>query len=1004
MSKTSPVILQKIALILLLACAPAPLSLFAQATIAPPVMEAMAESPEQAQEVLLLLADKVDCRALGEAFQRSRTDLAERASTTINALQAKAVATQPAVLTKLRRLPGVDQAGIQAYWVINAIYCRADAAALETISSWPEIALIEPDFKAVRIDGHTEAAPAPPVPDGKEPGLEAINAPAMWALGYTGYGRKALIMDSRQELDHPALRNGFWGNYVPFDQAFSGLESNPGYCSDHGSHVAGIAIGLDRATNDTIGVAFNANWMAGPIAFDECSFLSGITRSTIATFQWALDPDDNPSTTDDMPDAINCSWSDPPNYNCSNAGADLLAAVEATGIATIWAIGNEGPDAGSVGSAQAIAFDLVSSFTVGALNGDNIAGFSSRGPTSCVSPGGAISIKPEVSAPGVNIRSSVPEGDYGVRQGTSMAAPHVTGAVLLLKEAFPYLPGRDLKMALYMTAIDLGPNGEDNAYGRGRIDVFAAYQYLIDEGNDPVLPASTAHDAVILAARTERDVFCQGELTTEITFENNGDENLTSLQIAYGLDPDNLAVTDWSGNLAFDQQASTVLPAIEVEGEGPLDLIVELRQPNGQDDSRPLNNSLRRRLASVDLDYVPGAVQTGFPQPACNGARVPLFSDLQVDADQRIEWYDEFTGGQPLGEGPVFVTDPIDGPQNYYVDLITINQAGKPGIEEGNSDIGDLGAGLRFDAFQPFRLKSVKVYAEETGVRIIRLVDPDGSSLDQAVANISTTGEQRLELNFEVPARNNLTLKLINGKSLRHSTTGVSFPYAIDDLVRIKRSVDSPNPVGDFLYYYYFYDWEINRSHPCGRTVVPVTSSGGSAPAATISVEAESIFLSQGGLVDFSAGGSGVVSWEWDFGNGTGSTAQNPEAQYTAPGVYPVTLVVTSGNGCTSADQVYITVIDDVTATGEATTAPVTLQLFPNPVKQQLQLRFSEAPAGRGNLLLVDALGRPVQSQAGLLFRQDMTLPTAELPAGVYFLVLTTEEGRRWTRRFVKQE
>ena len=69
-----------------------------------------------------------------------------------------------------------------------------------------------------------------------------------------------------------------------------------------------------------------------------------------------------------------------------------------------------------------------------------------------------------------------------------MASPHTCGAVMLLKEAFPYLNGYDFKMALYNTCTDLGEVGEDNVFGQGLINVWAAYNYLIGQGNVPVDP------------------------------------------------------------------------------------------------------------------------------------------------------------------------------------------------------------------------------------------------------------------------------------------------------------------------------------------------------------------------------------------------------------------------------------------------------------------------------------------------------------------------------------
>ena len=232
-------------------------------------------------------------------------------------------------------------------------------------------------------------------------------------------------------------------------------------------------IGLDRNTNDTIGVAFNANWIGSPI-------LCGIgTEDNVAAFQWALDPDGNPNTIDDMPDVINNSWHDSSldTTDCVSIYVPILDALEAAGIAVVFSAGNEGPDAETITQPHNINTNLVNTFTVAALDGNTpsltVADFSSRGPSHCGGTGSLL-IKPEVAAPGVSVRSSILNGEYGTKSGTSMAAPHVAGAILLLKEAFPTLTGSELKLALYYTCTDLGDPGEDNTYGMGIIDVFEA--------------------------------------------------------------------------------------------------------------------------------------------------------------------------------------------------------------------------------------------------------------------------------------------------------------------------------------------------------------------------------------------------------------------------------------------------------------------------------------------------------------------------------------------------
>ncbi|MFM9142963.1 MAG: S8 family peptidase, partial [Bacteroidota bacterium] len=174
-----------------------------------------------------------------------------------------------------------------------------------------------------------------------------------------------------------------------------------------------------------------------------------------------------------------------------------LLAVEAAGIANVFSAGNNGPGPYTIGVPAQVVYDTLNVFSVGALEPTNaLAGFSSNGPSRCGTDSLGL-IKPEVSAPGVNIRSADGPTGYGQKSGTSMASPHVSGAVLLLKEAFPQLSGRQILNALYQTAMDLGPTGEDHLFGRGLIQTDAAFQFLASRY--PVQPPqNTGPDLAIL--------------------------------------------------------------------------------------------------------------------------------------------------------------------------------------------------------------------------------------------------------------------------------------------------------------------------------------------------------------------------------------------------------------------------------------------------------------------------------------------------------------------------
>ena len=157
-------------------------------------------------------------------------------------------------------------------------------------------------------EGEPDVVLAPPIPNGREPGLTQINADKLWEMGYTGAGSIVMTVDSGVDWLHPSLTGKYQGIYFAEGQSYTGAAvAGPTDCDGHGSRVTGGMCGLDRITNDTIGVAFNANWLAGPHAglIDACA---DAIFGDLNNFQFALDPDNNSNTTDDIPDVINNSW------------------------------------------------------------------------------------------------------------------------------------------------------------------------------------------------------------------------------------------------------------------------------------------------------------------------------------------------------------------------------------------------------------------------------------------------------------------------------------------------------------------------------------------------------------------------------------------------------------------------------------------------------------------------------------------------------------------------
>jgi serine protease AprX len=423
----------------------------------------------------------------------------------------RAAAGQAGVEAELHSL-GVP---FRAFWVVNAIAVDAGRRVVDVLAGRPDVAAIEADraFRGAALERGRRASSAA---RGIEWNIQKIGAPAVWALGYTGQGLVYANADTGVSWQVPALKSRYRGwdgttarhDYSWWDAVhgdISGNGANPcGFnlkapCDDdtitgisHGTHTMGTAVGDDGAGNQ-IGVAPGAKWIA-------CRNMDeGVGRPStyIECLQFFLAPTDlngaNPDPSK-RPNVIGNSYACPPEEGCSPGSLEAAVDnVRAAGIFMAVAAGNEGQGGCSTVGWPPGTYD--SSTSIGATDpGDQIAYFSSRGP---VTADGSGRMKPDLSAPGVGVRSSTSSG-YAFGSGTSMAAPHVGGAVLLLWSAFPELRGnvdateRLLEQsAVHLTTGD-GCGGDstsavpNNTFGYGRLDVAAAFR-MHDAASPPEL-------------------------------------------------------------------------------------------------------------------------------------------------------------------------------------------------------------------------------------------------------------------------------------------------------------------------------------------------------------------------------------------------------------------------------------------------------------------------------------------------------------------------------------
>jgi subtilisin family serine protease len=373
--------------------------------------------------------------------------------------------------------------------IANAIAAQVDASLLTSLaknSQVREISLSR-QYMIISDDISVPMGPQSPSlpsfqPDAIEWNILKIRADEAWNnLGITGQGAVVGLVDTGVMYDHPALVNSYRGNLGDgnFDHNYSWIDfvnHSPAPYDDngHGTMGAGIVSGDDGAGNQ-IGVAPGAKWIAakGCTGGGSCS-----DADLLAALEWMLAPTDVNGQNPDpaiAPDVVLGMWG---GAGCDDFFEPILAILRAAGILPVFSPGGGGPACNTIGSPA----DSGSVVAAGATDqNDLIAPFSSRGPT-CYG-----TIKPDLSAPGVNIRTSTNDGGYTITSGTSWSAAHAAGAAGMVISADPSLGVDEVLDILYTTALCIDDDQcgggtcpePNNVYGHGRIDVYqAVYEAL----------------------------------------------------------------------------------------------------------------------------------------------------------------------------------------------------------------------------------------------------------------------------------------------------------------------------------------------------------------------------------------------------------------------------------------------------------------------------------------------------------------------------------------------
>lgn len=391
-------------------------------------------------------------------------------------LKLRAQKSQELITRHLQNVEAGGQVRVVAYhWINNSLVADVTPAGLKALTKAPGIERV---YLNRKIDEIRPFARRPVTRD--------------LVMGLTGkawpYGLKDIGMDRLAEempkvngsgvligsvdtgIDgkHPALK----GRLGLFYDASTGKRVEPFDASSHGTHTVGTMVGGDR-DNVKIGVAPGATVVGTAALAGYDAMLKGM--------EFMLDPDGKPETPD-FPRVINNSWN-------SNGAPDVelfyraIYAWEAAGILPVFSAGNAGPGDETITKPH----EHPSVIAV-AATGENgkVTSFSSRGPAKYK---GQVTEKPDISAPGDKIISTVPGGRMESMSGTSMAAPHVTGVAALLFQVNPKLTPVQVREILAKSGMFVDVNGNsidkpvwNKAYGLGRMNAYAAVKLAARAG------------------------------------------------------------------------------------------------------------------------------------------------------------------------------------------------------------------------------------------------------------------------------------------------------------------------------------------------------------------------------------------------------------------------------------------------------------------------------------------------------------------------------------------
>ncbi len=463
----------------------------AAGTVTQPLRDELAlAGSSQLIPVLIKPVGRADVDYINQVAENMTPD--ERRAFAVEVMQETAQQTQQPILEALKGFPESEVGDIHTNWIVNAVGCYATPQVIAAMAAREDVQWVDlKTFEDILIEPVDEREATPDeLGRANAWGVDQINAPDVWDMGYEGDGIIVSVVDTGVNYNHIDLHNQMWhdtdaGYHYGWD--FDDNDGDPMDEYGHGTHCAG-SVASNGNAGTTCGVAPLSTIMALRVGV---SFAD--EQDVWDAFEFSVDHGAHVITT-----SLGWPQSQNPDRQTWREGEENIMAA---GVHHSIAAGNESGDPTQPGDIrtpgdcpppwlhpdQTTSGGLSATITVGATDSnDDLAYFSSLGystweneaPWYDYSDAGSDIglIDPDICGPGENILSCDynNESGYTTMSGTSMATPHLAGCMALMMDANPNLTNAQMDSLLEVTAIDLGSAGKDNYYGSGRVDIYQA--------------------------------------------------------------------------------------------------------------------------------------------------------------------------------------------------------------------------------------------------------------------------------------------------------------------------------------------------------------------------------------------------------------------------------------------------------------------------------------------------------------------------------------------------